>query len=221
MNMSGLSTIKSIVFVLCFYLVSCATITVNVYFPAEEVTEAYSSLEDEFLGPPSAEANETWEPSGEDADSKAPGPQGKVNYSNEPVLVSEEKVIVLTRKFSLDLGSYAWAQGNISGQIEQKIRNMPDVVNAYKRRGQRRNIINSMLSQRKVAEGNNGLLVKKGSLNSQESQAFGQENKDRQIIINGMARAIVEINNVQPTPENIEKVLPRAASQFADMIRKR
>ena len=219
--MSGLSTIKSIVFVLCFYLVSCATITVNVYFPAEEVTEAYSSLEDEFLGPPSAEANETAEPSGEDTDSNAPGPQGKVNYSNEPVLVSEEKVIVLTRKFSLDLGSYAWAQGNISGQIEQKIRNMPDVVNAYKRRGQRRNIINSMLSQRKVAEGNNGLLVKKGSLNSQESQAFGQENKDRQIIINGMARAIVEINNVQPTPENIEKVLPRAASQFADMIRKR
>ena len=34
---------------LCFYLVSCATITVNVYFPAEEVRDAYSSLEEEFL----------------------------------------------------------------------------------------------------------------------------------------------------------------------------
>ena len=35
--------------VLCFYLVSCATINVNVYFPAEEVRDAYSSLEEEFL----------------------------------------------------------------------------------------------------------------------------------------------------------------------------
>ena len=78
-----------------------------------------------------------------------------------------------------------------------------------------------MLSQKKVAEGKNGLLVKKGTLTSQESQAFSQENADRKIIIRGMAKAIVEINNVQSTPENIEQVLPRAASQFADMIRKR
>jgi len=221
MNISGLSTIRSIVFVLCFYLVSCATITVNVYFPAEEVTEAYSSLEDEFLGPPSAEAGETVEPPADETQTNTPGPQGKASYSDEPILTSEERVIVLKRKFTLDFSNYAWAQGNISGQIEQKIRNMPDVVNAYKRRGQRSNIVNSMLSQKKVAEGKNGLLVKKGTLTSQESQAFSQENADRKIIIRGMAKAIVEINNVQSTPENIEQVLPRAASQFADMIRKR
>ena len=41
--------LQSSLFILVFYSVSCATITVNVYFPAEEVREAYSNLEEEFL----------------------------------------------------------------------------------------------------------------------------------------------------------------------------
>ena len=76
-----------------------------------------------------------------------------------------------------------------------------------------------MLSQGLVVEGSQGLLVQKGSLTPEQTQAFSAENADRQIIIRGMARAIVEINNIEPTPENIEKVLPEAARQFASVRR--
>ncbi len=96
---------------------------------------------------------------------------------------------------------------------------MPDVVQAYKRRSQRLSVVNNMLSKGLVVEGNQGLLVKRGSLTPEQTKAFNAENSDRQIIIRGMARAIVEINNIEPTPENIEKVLPEAARQFASVRR--
>ena len=50
-----------------------------------------------------------------------------------------------------------------------------------------------------------------------QEKAFNAENADRKIIIRGMARAIVEINNLEPTPENINKVLPEAGRQFASV----
>ena len=124
---------------------------------------------------------------------------------------------MVTKEISLDFSDYAWAQGNIAEQITQKIRSMPDVVEAYKRRSQRLSEINRMLSQGLVTEGSQGLLVQKGSLAPQQTQAFNAENADRQIIIRGMAKAIVEINNIDPTPENIDKVLPEAARQFASV----
>ena len=128
-------------------------------------------------------------------------------------------MVVIKREISLDFTNYAWAQGNISQQIDQKLRAMPDVINAYKARAKRQNVIDGLLSQGKVAEGSQGLLVKKGTLTAAQNTAFNQENADRRIIIKGMARAIVEINNLAPTQENIDKVLPEAARQFARVRR--
>ncbi|MEX1000297.1 MAG: hypothetical protein WD000_10145 [Thermodesulfobacteriota bacterium] len=212
MERLAMNIIKPLVLFTCFLIVSCATITVNVYFPAEEVRDAYSSLEEEFLE------------QDEDTDkvpktvSPTPEPQSKNIYPDEPAL-SETKVVVIKREISLDFSNYAWAQGNISQQIAQKIRAMPQVIDAYKSRGKRVNVINQMISQNKVAEGSQGLLVKKTTLNPAETSAFNAENADRKIIIQGMARAIVEINNLDPTPENINKVLPEAARQFASVRR--
>lgn len=200
------------------YSVSCATITVNVYFPAEEVREAYSNLEEEFLeqgskGDSGAEKKEpdTTKPA------STPAPQSMRKYPEKPVLTSERKYLVIKKEISLDFSEYAWAQGNIAEQITQKIRSMPDVIQAYKSRSRRLSEINQMLSSGLVVEGGQGLLIKKGALTPAQTQAFNAENADRQIIIRGMARAIVEINNIEPTPENIDKVLPEAARQFASV----
>lgn len=212
MEILKLAHLKFLLLAASFYAASCATITVNVYFPAEEVREAYSSLEEEFLEQPPAQ------PTPSPAAKPTPGPQGKKSYPDEPVL-SERKVIVLKKEVSLDFGEYAWAQGNIAQQITEKIKSMPDVIDAYKRRSQRLTTVKQMLSQGLVAEGSQGLLVQKGSLSPEQTQAFNAENADRQIIIRGMAKAIVEINNIEPTPENIEKVLPEAARQFASVRR--
>ncbi len=211
-------TLKPFVLFICFYLVSCATITVNVYFPAEEVRDAYSSLEEEFLEQDADDGSNSGQTPDTQTVQPTPKPQSRNVYPDEPT-VSEKRVVVIKRGISLDFGNYAWAQGNISQQIAKKIRSMPDVINAYKSRSKRQNIINTMLSQGKVAEGTQGLLVKKGTLNSQEQQAFTSENKDRNIIISGMARAIVEINNLSATPENIDKVRSEAARQFANFRR--
>lgn len=212
MHILKLAHLKFLLLAASFYAASCATITVNVYFPAEEVREAYSNLEEEFLEEPAPQ------PTPAPGAKPTPGPQSKYEYPDKPVL-SERKVIVLKKEVSLDFGEYAWAQGNIAQQITEKIRSMPDVIEAYKRRSQRLTTIRQMLSQGLVVEGSQGLLVQKGSLTPDQTQAFNAENADRQIIIRGMARAIVEINNIEPTPENIEKVLPEAARQFASVRR--
>ena len=217
MERLAIKIVRSLVLFLCFLIVSCATITVNVYFPAEEVRDAYSSLEEEFL-----EQNEDGTTTDKDTDSQTvtptPKPQSKNVYPDEPT-VSQTKVVVIKREISLDFSNYAWAQGNISQQIAQKIRAMPQVISAYKSRAKRQDVIDHMLAQKKVAEGSQGLLVKKASLSPAETQAFNAENADRTTIIRGMAEAIVAINNLDPTPENINKVLPEAARQFASVRR--
>jgi hypothetical protein len=76
-----------------------------------------------------------------------------------------------------------------------------------------------MLTEGKVGIGNKGLLVSRGDLTKDEKEAFNAENKDREIIIEGMAKAILKINNIDPTSQNIKSVIPEAAEQFAAVRR--
>jgi hypothetical protein len=207
--------------VICFisvpiFMQACATINVNVYFPAEEVREAYIDLEEELLKPQEGEGPVSGTPPGKKE--SAPGPQSMRKYPEKPLL-TYRRFIRLKRNFSLDLSKFAWAQDDISREITNKIRNMPGVVRAFQSRGARLNEISKMLSGRKVGEGNKGLLVMLGDLTSQERSAFNAENKDRVKIIDGMAEAIVEINGLQATPENVQRVAPEAADQFAAVRR--
>jgi hypothetical protein len=191
-------------------LLSCATVTVNVYFPAEEVRQAYETLEQELLQPPKEEP-----PGSEKApkkDESGNKPQSLMKYPDKPQLQS--KRFILKRKFSLDLSTYAWAQDNLDRQIVKEIKSMPDVLQAYSNRRGRLNVINTMLSEGKVGLGNKGLLVQKIDLTKEEKTVFNAENKDRETIIEGMAKAIVKINNIDPTSENIKKVVPSAGEQF-------
>jgi hypothetical protein len=218
MQSIAINILKPFVLFICFFVVSCATITVNVYFPAEEVRDAYSSLEEEFLDQDGEDGSNSEQTPESQTVSPTSKPQSHNVYPDEPA-ISETKVVVIKREISLDFSNYAWAQGNISQQIAQKIRAMPEVISAYKSRAKRQDAIDSLLSQKKVVEGSQGLLVKNASLTPAETKEFNAENADREIIIRGMARAIVEINNLDPTPENINKVLPEAARQFASVRR--
>lgn len=198
------------------YLPSCAIVTVNVYFPAEEVRKAYENLEEELVKPPQEKSPEPEKtpkkesPKGE--------PQGLRGYPEKPQLESR-RIIILKRRFTFNVIPPAFAQGDLSGEIANEIRSMPDVVQAFRRVGPRLGILNSMRSQGKVGEGNKGLLVQRGNLTGNERAVFNAENSDRQIIIRGMATAIVKINKLEPTPENINRVLPQAAEQFAEVRR--
>ncbi len=196
-------------------LSSCAIVTVNIYFPAEEVREAYKSLEEELLKSPEEEPKPQNAPQKETPKGQ---PQSLRNYPDKPQLESRG-IVLLKRRFDLVIGTPVWAQGNIASQITSEIRKMPEVVGAFRNRGKRLSSINNLLSQGKVGEGNKGLLVKRGNLAGQETADFGAENSDRQVIIKGMAMAIVKINNLDMTPENVNRVLPQAAEQFAQVRR--
>jgi hypothetical protein len=211
-----------LVLIFCFvflpiFIQACATITVNVYFPAEEVREAYSNLEEELLKPQGGDEPVRGSPPPVRKES-VPEPQSLRKYTEKPLL-TYRSFIRLKRNFSLDLSKFAWAQDNIAKDITNKIRNMPGVVRAFQSRGERLNEIAKMLSDHKVGEGNRGLLVARGDLTPHERTSLNAENKDRMVIIDGMARAIVEINGIEPSSENINRVAPQAAQQFAAVRR--
>lgn len=201
------------------YFSSCAVVTVNVYFPAEEVKEAYKNLEEELVKPPQEKSPESKQPQKPATNENPKGePQSLRTYPNELQLESR-RVIVLKKRFSINITSPAFAQADLSGEIANEIRNMPEVVEAFRRTGPRLAILNNMRSQGRVGEGNEGLLVQRGNLTAEEVATFSAENADRRIIIRGMATAIVKINKIEPTPENINRVLPQAAEQFAAVRR--
>jgi len=197
------------VFLFSLSVISCATITVNVYFPAEEVRQAYTNLEEEFLLEDEQSTPESNEPGTSD-----PGSSIKPVYPDEPT-IKVTKVVPLTSKIDLDLISVAYAQENIARQIEAELKKMPEVVKAFKSRAARQTQVNALLGSGKAGEGNNGMLVARGSLSGAESSVLKAENADRKTIITGMAKAILKLNNLENTPQNIKKVYPEAAEQFA------
>jgi len=196
-----------------FYLASCATITVNVYFPAEEVRQAYTNLEEEFL-------IDKEKPSQDVQDNKkdkptANGNQGsRVIYPEKPV-IKITKVVPLTQKLDLDIVDLARAGEDITQQIESEIKKFPDVIQAFKSRASRQSAVNELLNTGKAGEGNDGMLVTRDTLSSSEKNVLDAENRDRKTIIQGMAKAIIKINNIETSSQNISKVYPEAAEQFA------
>ncbi len=203
------------VLVVSIFLFSCAIVTVNVYFPAEEVRSAYESLEEEFLKP-SPEEEKKPEP-------QKPEGEGKINKEKLHHLAKTKPSlgIRIERKISLGFASVARAQGRLAERITQEIKKMPDVIDAFRKRGSRVSSINGLLNQGKVGEGKDGLLRIRGSLSQSEKRTVDEENSDRQIIIRGMARAILRINNLPEDEGNINRVSPQAGEQFATVQREK
>lgn len=180
-------------------LLSCAVITVNIYFPEKEVKSALKSLEEEFLkGQPS----EQQKPSEE-----KPKPEGR-RIGSPPVLVAATVLV-----------PEAWAQQFDAKRIAEEIKTYPEVVQAFQRRGGRLGEVNQLRDRGLVGEGRDGRLVVRGQPNPQETATLSAENRDRETIIQGMARAILKINKMPTDAANLTQVTPQAAEQFATLRR--
>lgn len=202
------------------YLTSCATITVNVFFPAEEVKQAFTELEEEFIDVEKENKNKgTVEP---DASIKENEIKKKIVYKDEPTLKST-KVIPLKKTLSLNvstaLSQVAVAAEDIKSEIKSEILKDPNVVSAYKSRSARQPSLDEILVSGKAGEGNNGMVIERAALSPAENAYVNSENADRKTIISSMAAAIVKINKIEVTPQNIQKVYPEAAEQFAEARR--
>lgn len=182
--------VKLIAVALFFIIVSCAVITVNIYFPEKDVKEAYKTLEKELM----------------DTDKKPDEkkPEGKPESSI---------------KFELFASAYAQESG-VADKISETVKKMPDVVNAYKEMGARITDIDRLRDSGVVGEGKDGLLVvREGTLNETDKKIVDKENENRRTVMKGMAKAIIRINRVPENEANLNQVMPQAVEQFASIRR--
>jgi hypothetical protein len=184
---------KGIAGILLLTLVSCAIITVNVYFPEKEVKEAYKELEKELMTPGGSSQEPTSKPEGK--------PEG-------------------SSKFELISSAYAQEPG-LADNIAQIVKRMPEVVSAYKEMGARLAAIDRLRDGGAVGEGKDGLLVVRDEklMTPEGKRLADMENRNRRTVMNGMARAIIRINRVPENDANLKQVLPQAIEQFAALRR--
>lgn len=173
-----------------FVLVSCAVITVNIYFPEKDVKEAYKALEKELMG--------TGAQPGEKK------PEGKPESSIQ---------------FDFLGAAYAQESG-LSEKLSDTMKKMPDVVNAYKEMGARIADIDRLRNSGVLGEGNNGLLiVREGTLSPADKTLLDMDNNNRNTVMNGMAKAMLRINRDKENEENLKKVRAQAVEYFASLRR--
>lgn len=189
-------------------LVFSACVTINIYFPAKEVKAAYKSLEEELLKPGP-------EPS--------PPPKSKPEGRLEP---DERSPLSLALPFQGGRGGWrivipeAWAQGDLSRQINEEVKKMPEVVEAYRRMGQRLREIDRLRSQGIVGEGRDGKLilrVDRSQVSPGDLPLIDQENQDREIVILGMTKAVLRVTGQMASPATLNQARSQAAELFAHL----
>ncbi len=186
--------IKLVSYAFLLIVAACAVITVNIYFPEKDVKEAYKELEKELMTP------------------------GQKPEEKNPAAAPEAKPESSIR---FDFVSAAYAQEpGLAEKIADMVKKMPDVVNAYKEMGARIADTDRLRDSGAVGEAKDGLLVlREKTLSPADSQIVDKENENRKTVIAGMAKAIVRINRVPETPDNLKQVMPQAADQFAAIRR--
>jgi len=205
--------------VFLFLNLSCAIVTINVYFPAEEVKDVFKALEDELLDDTEQEDADTEtdvEQESMEEENAADSEQTSFIYPSQPNITTS-KIIATKRVFTLIPEVYA--ASSITNKILNSLKSDPAVQKAYDRRNGRLSAVNKLLSKRLVGEGNKGLILKRGTLSEADDKTVSDENADRQIIIEGMAKAIIKIDKLEATPDIIKSVKPQAAEQFASVRR--
>lgn len=181
---------KFLVIVLGIAVVSCAVITVNIYFPEKDVKEAYQLLEKELMGT---------EQKPQETPQKGK-PESFLNFELVPFAFAQE--------------------AGLPSKIAEIVKKMPDVVNAYREMGARLADIDRLRESGVVGEGKNGLLtVREGSLSPADRKLVDQENENRSTVMKGMARAIIRINRLPENDANLNQVMPQAIDQFAAIRR--
>jgi len=205
-----------------FVVASCATITVNVYFPAKEVKAAVKSLEEELLKQPSPAQPAPAQP----PEPEKPKPESQLPVERRLIAEEEDARIVVSRTSAVPL----WALGTFQlsflealaeGDINEELKKMPEVIEAYRRIGGRLAQVNRLRDQGIVGEGNDGKLAIRESskVSSQDQKIIDQENADREMVITGIGKAVLKLNKLEPTAANLGQVRPQAAKQFADIRR--
>ena len=196
-------TIRLVLAALCGLLVSCAIITVNVYFPEKDVKQAYKSLDEMLLKGGEATPNGEAIP--------------PANGEKKPEIGPES---LLFDRFRISLVSEAYAQEPLADELAVELSSMPEVLKAYDEIRSKLPQLRVLRDTGAVGENKQGLLtVRDASKLAGNEEAVKAVNASRKTVITGMAKAILKLNKQPVTEKGIKQVLPKAAATFADLRR--
>lgn len=188
----------------CGLLVSCAIITVNVYFPEKAVKEAYKSLDEILLkkegqNAPKVEKEPTAEPK-----APQPGPQSRL-----PDMMP-----------GLSLVAVAHAAEN-GDDLAIELGSMPEVASAYAEMAQRQPALVALFDRGAIGLTSQGLVTlrDKAKVSAQDEALVGAENRNRKTVIGGMAKAILKTTKQEATKAALDQTMGKAAATFAETRR--
>ena len=187
----------------CGMLVSCAIITVNVYFPEKAVKDAYKSVDEMMI---------------KGIDDK-PGTQPSDGNDKGPELKPLSGIFWMLPAVSF--GASAYAAENTADDLAVELASMPEVNTAYETINKNLPRLHELLSNGAVGLSSQGLITvrDKSKVTPKDEALLKTENESRKTIITGMAKAILTINKQPQTKAAIDQLLGKSAATYAETKR--
>lgn len=181
--------IKVVISTIFFIIVSCAVITVNIYFPEKEVKEAYKKLEEELMRSNDKEGN-----------SKKTGTESSIKDFLFPYAYAQDKSLAdkiaeIVKKMPDVVNAYK--------EMGARIKDIDRLRDS--------GIVGE--------GNNGLLIHREGQLSEADKKLVDDENDNRMTVMKGMAKAIIRINRLPENEDNLKKVMPQAIDQFASIRR--
>lgn len=181
--------IKVVISTIFLIIVSCAVITVNIYFPEKEVKEAYKKLEEELMRSNDKEGN-----------SKKTGTESSIKDFLFPYAYAQDKSLAdkiaeIVKKMPDVVNAYK--------EMGARIKDIDRLRDS--------GIVGE--------GNNGLLVHREGQLSESDKKLVDDENDNRMTVMKGMAKAIIRINRLPENEENLKKVMPQAIDQFASIRR--
>jgi hypothetical protein len=188
----------------CGLLVSCAIITVNVYFPEKAVKDAYKSLDEMLLKTDGQNLPNSEKQPAVGPKELQPGPQSSLQH--------------MYPDFSFTAVAHAAENGD---DLAIELGSMPEVASAYAEMSPRQSALNALFSSGAVGLTSQGLVTvrEKAKVTAQDDVLVSAENKNRKTIISSMAKAILKITKQEATKAALDQTMGKAAATYAETRR--
>jgi len=185
----------------CGLLVSCAIITVNVYFPEKAVKDAYKSLDEMLL---------------KNDGQNLPGNLKQPAVEPKPGTQSNLRSILPELSFT------ATAHAAESGDdLAIELGSIPEVTSAYAEMNTRQAALNALFANGTVGLTSQGLVTvrDKAKMTAQSDALINAENRNRKTIIGNMAKVILKMTKQEATKAALDQTMGKAAATYAETRR--
>lgn len=190
----------------CGLLVSCAIITVNVYFPEKAVKDAYKSVDGMMLkgGGDTTPSPENQPPEGTD---------------KTPEIKPQSRIMRMLPELSFI--ATAHAAENTADELAVELAGMPEVTKAYEVMSRNLARVRELLTSGAVGLSSQGLISvrDKAKVTPQDETMLKTENESRKTIITGMAKAILKLNKQTEAKADMNQLLGKSAATYAEAKR--